>query len=362
MAWSTRHWRSTSMQPATEIADAASTCDDLKRGFGDPRARPGPACHSDDARIRNRHESAAAVTASPPLRHIALRSTEALTREAERDGSTSHDAGDFAVRDAAGVAPRLASQGKPRGRDRQPGRRLDWCGTARLERCVASTTTRTTKTQRSHDAPEGPARSTTRAERQPMHEEVPGESVQPEPAKPPRSRLPSRKPKPTRKHEFDLNLLIVLRYRLHREAVRFGHGAWRVVDDPVDRALDRIVQAMREPRAEQPDAWVPYAVTIFRNLVRSGPGQASLRRGKTVSLTRVHESIPAPEPLDSEPPRRLSLGELLLDSLTPHETAAVAVVWKTRGFRAAARVLGWSVRDVRTRVRRAGEKLRREFG
>ena len=194
-----------------------------------------------------------------------------------------------------------------------------------------------------------------------MHRDSSGESFESDCRVPVRRRSGKKPIPPSLTSEFDLNLFLVLRARLLREAARFGHGDWRIADDAVDLALDRVANVLLGPSSRHPSAWLPYAVRVYQNLVRSGSSSVALRRIKTVSLTAEHELIAAPEPDERQASPRAKLGEFLLESFTASEAAAVSAYWITGGIRAAAAALGWSPRDVRKRVQRAGLKLQREF-
>ena len=158
---------------------------------------------------------------------------------------------------------------------------------------------------------------------------------------------------------FDQQLLVHLAAVLHREARQFGRGTWRLVIDPIDVTVDRVIDRMMRPAATHPRDWVAFTIEIYRNAVRKGPGRAELSGHKGVPLGDAHLLAPEPE---SEPTRampRVTLEELLQASLTVAERAAVTAWWNTGGIRAAASLLGQTPRDVRVRVRRAIEKFRR---
>ena len=191
---------------------------------------------------------------------------------------------------------------------------------------------------------------------------LPEGAEDPEPAH--RRATPPRGPRrgPTADESLDRHLLVHLVALLHREARHFGRGTWRVVIDPIDLTIDRVIDRMMQPAATHPRDWVAFAIQVYRNAVRMGPGRAELSGNNEVPLGDEHLAVPAPEPEPTRAKPRVTLEEFLLASLTADERAAVTAWWNTGRIRAAASLLGQTPRDVRVRIRRAIEKFRREFG
>ena len=144
--------------------------------------------------------------------------------------------------------------------------------------------------------------------------------------------------------------------RIRRHADRFGHGHWRLPDDPVDLAweitIDRSLDAAHRESVDRLEA---YALQVFENLVRKGPSRAICDRRRTGILPDEFACAHSA----GEPPLRNRV--VLPSNLTAAERSAVEAV-KTHDSHASAAVhCGMSARDLRTRLRRAIAKIRAEL-
>jgi len=110
-------------------------------------------------------------------------------------------------------------------------------------------------------------------------EDEPEEVSQPRPAR--RRRTPSREPSVASAADDNLDnpLLVQAVALLRREAQHFGHGAWRVVADPIDLSIDRLSNRVMRPAATHPPDWGAFTIRGSLNVVGTGFGSGDLVTG-----------------------------------------------------------------------------------
>jgi len=153
----------------------------------------------------------------------------------------------------------------------------------------------------------------------------------------------------------------LLRAILRRGVARFGIGRWSMADDLIDTAFDTVVDSMLNRSADGVSApRHAYALTILRNLIRSGPHRVGLDRRRVTSLDAPQAQDLVDETKPPQVSERRQLEILVRNAaLTPAErTAVLAVRCSTSTHECAARA-GMTPRDLRVRLRRAAVKLRR---
>jgi DNA-directed RNA polymerase specialized sigma24 family protein len=154
---------------------------------------------------------------------------------------------------------------------------------------------------------------------------------------------------------------VVLHELLSALVRRFGHGGYRVPSDLADLAYDAVVDRHLDRGAVE--NLLGYAARVLRNAIAKGPLRAGDRREQHVPS----ETLAITSGDDEKADERLEQGEwrerleVLLQScstLTVPERRAVRALLDTGSIRAAARDLGSSARNVRSRISRAISKLR----
>lgn len=152
--------------------------------------------------------------------------------------------------------------------------------------------------------------------------------------------------------------LVALRRALRSAARRYGHGRWRVVDDLVDAAFDRVVDQLLKSGTVGPSPQIGRGgIAILLNLVRGGPPRVGLDLARVGSLG---ERVLAAGAAGERPEHGIvELPDEAFQSLSGPELRAVAAVHTAPTMRAAASAAQMSLRDLRSRLRRATSKLRK---
>jgi DNA-directed RNA polymerase specialized sigma24 family protein len=153
---------------------------------------------------------------------------------------------------------------------------------------------------------------------------------------------------------------VVLHELLSALVFRLGHGGYRVPSDVADLAYDAVVD--RHLDRGSIENLRGYAIRVLRNAIAKGPVRAGDRLERHVPSEALAATPAVEDKSDDESDEdewRARLEHLLRScpTLTGPERRAVQAVLETGSSQAAARNLGCSTRDLRSRVSRAKSKL-----